>query len=307
MNLRKLVGDARAASNVLLIVLIALLMLSASSVVILAVQGNQSAQSNPSKTAQVGDTVSVNYIGKLADGRVFDTSFYDVATNNALYPKSLAFDLRPQANYTPLSFTVGAGQMISGFDTGVVGMTVGATKVLVIPSNKAYGDPSASLMVSFGITEEIPVFETINNTIFQERYNTTAVQGMTVTDLTWGWDVNVLQVNTPSDMILIQNMPTTGQILTVFGHPDATSPTGWHVLVVSIDTAANHGNGAIKIQHQITAADDGKIKGIDRNGNTFILDRVDLTGGTAVMDYNSELRGKTLYFTVTLVSVTKKA
>jgi FKBP-type peptidyl-prolyl cis-trans isomerase 2 len=305
MTLRKLARDGRAASNALLIVLIALLMLSASSVVILAVQGNQVAQPPTSKTVQVGDTVDVNYIGKLADGRVFDTSLYDVAINNALYPKSVSFALRPQANYTTLSFTVGAGQLISGFDTGVVGMVVGQTKTLVIPPERAYGYPSSSLMVSFALTQDIPVYETLNNTLFESRFNTTAVQGTTVRDLTWGWDVNVLQVNSQSDVILTQNMPTTGQILTVFGNPDASSPTGWHVEVVSIDTAANHGTGIIKVHHLITAADSGMVKGTDRRGNNFILDHVDITNGTAVMDYNSELRGQTLYFTVTIVSVTK--
>ncbi len=56
--------------NVLLIVLIAVLMVSASTVFILIYQGGQSEESSDDVVA-VGQTIKVNYIGKLLDGRVF--------------------------------------------------------------------------------------------------------------------------------------------------------------------------------------------------------------------------------------------
>lgn len=43
-------------------------------------------------------------------------------------------------DYKPLTFTVGAGQMIKGFDEGVVGMKVGEEKTLEIPPEEAYGE-----------------------------------------------------------------------------------------------------------------------------------------------------------------------
>ncbi len=57
-----------------------------------------------------GDVVKVHYTGKVQGGEQFDSS----------------------VGKEPLGFTVGAGQMIKGFDTGVVGMKVGDKKVVVI-------------------------------------------------------------------------------------------------------------------------------------------------------------------------------
>lgn len=68
--------------------------------------------------AQKGKTVSVHYTGWLADGTKFDSSLD-----------------RGQ----PLSFVLGAGQMIPGFDEGVAGMRVGGERRLIIPPNLAYG------------------------------------------------------------------------------------------------------------------------------------------------------------------------
>ena len=68
--------------------------------------------------AENGQTVSVHYIGTLDDGTEFDNSRQ-----------------RGQA----LSFPLGGGQVIPGFDSAVVGMTVGATKNISIQSGDAYG------------------------------------------------------------------------------------------------------------------------------------------------------------------------
>ncbi|MBU6370815.1 MAG: FKBP-type peptidyl-prolyl cis-trans isomerase [Patescibacteria group bacterium] len=70
-------------------------------------------------TAVVGKTVTVNYIGKLTDGTVFDTSL--------------------QPGRTPFTFALGAGQVIKGWDEGVAGMKVGGTRILVIPASLGYG------------------------------------------------------------------------------------------------------------------------------------------------------------------------
>jgi FKBP-type peptidyl-prolyl cis-trans isomerase FkpA len=74
--------------------------------------------------AQAGDTVSVLYTGTLDNGTVFDAS--------SLHGNQ------------PFSFTLGAGQVIQGWDLGVVGMKVGGTRELTIPANLAYGSSSPS-------------------------------------------------------------------------------------------------------------------------------------------------------------------
>jgi FK506-binding protein 1 len=73
---------------------------------------------NGEDIAAKGMNVKVEYTGTLTDGSVFDSS----------------------EGREPLAFTVGAGQMIPGFDAGVVGMQVGETKELSLPPADAYGE-----------------------------------------------------------------------------------------------------------------------------------------------------------------------
>lgn len=69
-------------------------------------------------TVQSGNTISVHYRGTLSDGEEFDSSYDRGET---------------------LTFQVGGGQMIKGFDEGVVGMKVGEKKTVVIHPEQAYG------------------------------------------------------------------------------------------------------------------------------------------------------------------------
>jgi peptidylprolyl isomerase len=80
--------------------------------------------------AQAGDVVKVNYTGTLSDGTVFDSS----------------------EGRDPLEFTVGAGQMIAGFDAAVVGMKVGETKTVTIPAAEAYGERSEDNVVTLPVS-----------------------------------------------------------------------------------------------------------------------------------------------------------
>lgn len=83
-------------------------------------------------TVESGDTVSVDYVGRLEDGTIFDSSVEEFAKQMKNYA--------PGRKFEPLSFTVGAGQMIKGFDAGVVGMKLGEKKTLTIAPKDAYGE-----------------------------------------------------------------------------------------------------------------------------------------------------------------------
>ncbi len=65
-----------------------------------------------------GNTVEVNYLGTFLDGRKFDSS----------YDRNQTF-----------SFSVGKGEVIAGWDQGLVGMKIGGKRKLLIPSDLAYG------------------------------------------------------------------------------------------------------------------------------------------------------------------------
>ncbi len=77
--------------------------------------------------AKDGDKVKVHYHGKLRSGETFDSS----------------------ENRDPLEFTVGAGQMIKGFDDGVKGMQVGDKKTVEIGADDAYGQKEDANLIEF--------------------------------------------------------------------------------------------------------------------------------------------------------------
>ncbi|GAC1381159.1 MAG: peptidylprolyl isomerase [Ginsengibacter sp.] len=79
------------------------------------------------KEAKQGDKVKVHYTGKLTNGEQFDSS-----------------DGRE-----PLEFTVGAGQMIKGFDDAMPGMKVGDKKTINIQPGDAYGEINKDAMIEF--------------------------------------------------------------------------------------------------------------------------------------------------------------
>jgi FKBP-type peptidyl-prolyl cis-trans isomerase len=69
--------------------------------------------------AHAGDRVTVQYVGTLTDGSEFDSS--------------------RKPGRSPFVFKLGAGQVIKGWDEGVVGMRVGGLRRLKIPGDLAYG------------------------------------------------------------------------------------------------------------------------------------------------------------------------
>jgi len=70
-----------------------------------------------------GKTATVHYTGKLTDGTVFDSSI---------------------ERGEPADFVVGVGQLIEGFDKGLIGMKVGGKRKLTIPPSLGYGDREVS-------------------------------------------------------------------------------------------------------------------------------------------------------------------
>ena len=80
-----------------------------------------------------GDKVKVHYTGKLEDGEQFESS----------------------VGKDPLEFTVGAGQMIAGFDSALPGMKIGDKKTINIPAKDGYGEVDETAIIEFP-KEQVP-------------------------------------------------------------------------------------------------------------------------------------------------------
>ncbi len=94
-----------------------------------------------------GDSVKVEYTGMLTDGTVFDSS----------------------VGRGPLSFTVGASEVISGFEEAVIGMEPGEKQTAEIPADKAYGQRNEELVIAIGYDQLPPGFKPEKGDQLQSR------------------------------------------------------------------------------------------------------------------------------------------
>lgn len=116
------------------------------------------------------DTVRVHYTGKLADGQVFDSSL----------------------EKEPIEFTMGQGQLIPGFEKGLLDMKVNEKKTVNIPSDEAYGAPRKELVqevdkkqlpeeikpeVGMGLVSKGPDGQEMNLVVAEVKDDTIVVDG----------------------------------------------------------------------------------------------------------------------------------
>ena len=132
-----------------------------------------------SPVIQIGDTVSVTYTGMFENKTVFDSN----------------------ANSSPLSFVVGGGQMIPGFDMAVQGMKLNQEKTITIPYDQAYGAYNPSLVMILPKSD----FEN-NASIYPGEQFETSIEGTPRV-------VTVVNV-TNTGVAIDANSPLAGQNLT---------------------------------------------------------------------------------------------
>lgn len=116
------------------------------------------------------DTVKVHYTGKLTDGQVFDTS----------------------EGKDPIEFTLGKGQLIPGFEKGLIDMKVKEKKSITIPKEEAYGEPREDLVqeveknqlpeeikpeVGMGLVSRTPDGREMNLVVAEVKEETIVVDG----------------------------------------------------------------------------------------------------------------------------------
>ena len=91
-------------------------------------------QETNTRTVKNNDTVQVHYTGKLTNGQIFDSS----------------------VDKEPLEFQLGQGQIIPGFENGLIDMKVAEKKTVTIPEGEAYGEVRKDLFQEVPKTELPP-------------------------------------------------------------------------------------------------------------------------------------------------------
>ena len=134
---------------------------------------------------EAGDAIAVEYRGTLQDGTQFDAS----------------------EGRGPLEFTAGAGQMIKGFDSAVIGMALDEEKTVTMQPGEAYGETDSSKVV------EIPKDQISDADSLQVGMSVTNSQG-----------VNGVIKEVKQDSIVID-----------FNHPLAGKPLTFWIKVVKIE------------------------------------------------------------------------
>ncbi len=263
-----------------------------------------------------GDNISVNYTGRLPDGKVFDTNIETVAKENNLFD--------PERTYTPFQFIVGKKMVIQGFDEGVIGMKVGDSKTLTIPPEKGYGVINPALIQviprieNISATREIPKVFDVPRSQFEQFFGPNHSVGDTIR--VPESNMNITIINYSSVVSLKRNL-TVG-----FNIWEATAP--WNETVVKIDdknitlkanaskseivqyvpgapwntTVIGLNNVNITLRHN--AIPDTVIP-IQNMFGQMIPMRLSFNETSIILDKNPELAGKTLVFNVTLVSINK--
>jgi|GEM_PF-603862 len=238
----------------------------------------------PSTIAKNNSTVKVDYVGRLENGQVFDTTYAKVGRETG-FAKTPDFTTKPESGYKPLSFTIGSGSMIKGFEDGIKGMTFGESRTIIIPPRLGYGVFENK---TINLTENIKMYETMNVSEFHAKYGTPAIN-MVFTHSFWGWKIVVVDIN--ENYVTFKNDPEMG---------DKVTPYSWITDVISIDSTANNGEGAITVKHN-------PVLGMNVTSQGLSGVVVNLDSTTVTVEFNTgthSLSTKVLIFDVTITSLT---
>ena len=257
------------------------------SIIIVASVGIYYGYNTLSKTPSVnyvknGDTVSVYYYGYYVENGIryiFDTNIRTVANNNFTYLKAPIF--KYPSSFSPFNFTVGSNQVIQGFSLGVIGMYPGETKTIIVPPSVGYAFNS-SLLKNVSRYGTISRIQFITMQQFENRTGEVPYQGMVCRDKYFGWNDQVIFVDTTQNNVTIQN--------------DAYANNSYYP----------YGN-SIQYYYFVYYSDKNTIKYVIETYPNTILPNgssIYIVGNNyIIINYNNYLAGKTLYFVVTLASI----
>lgn len=237
-----------------------------------------------------GDTVEINYLGKLKTGEVFDTSYEAIVKNDSI-KKAPYFHLRE--NYSTLIFTVGSGKVIKGLEKAVAGMKIGEVKSVEIQPEDAYGFKNAQLVKTWPRKIKIARIEKYPVQNFILFFGKAPAIGDVAPSPIFPWNITVLNVSGEKTMLNISGGNVTiqnnAEKNTVFQFPSTT----WNSTVEDIT------DGLIIIRNDLVE-------------NTYLSTTMGLarvlkvSEDNVTIDYNSPLADEALIFEIKIENITKR-
>jgi FKBP-type peptidyl-prolyl cis-trans isomerase 2 len=228
--------------------------------------------------AEADDIVTVEYTGSYENGTVFDSSVKEVAEANGIY--------NPLRTYEPITFTLGYGGIIKGFEEAVEGMRIGQEKDISLPPEKAYGYPKPGLIQSIERLQKSPLTQNVSRDKFVQDIGKEPYAGMRFslenrTEFELTWPMDVLAVT--NDTVTFRYSPEGNTTIdTVFGKADVYGTDT--DIVIRINPTAG--------QRIVTLSGPARV--------------TDVNGENVTLDFNPELAGKTLKFKLKLMGVVKQ-
>lgn len=116
-----------------------------------------------SRAASAGDAVAVDYVLRLGDGTVFDTTIASEAAKSAKHD--------PERTYSPLVLVLGERKHPEGFEAGIAGMSVGERKVFSVTPEKGYGTAEAEVRMAKRLLED-SYAETVSRKTYADSFET---------------------------------------------------------------------------------------------------------------------------------------
>ncbi len=201
---------------------------------------NISRDGAPAEVAQEGDVVVVDYIGKLDSGELFDTSIEEVARDESI-PKVDFFTIRE--SYEPITFTLGEGEVIRGFENAVLGMRINETKTVTLTPEEAYGEINPALLNVVPIEDEFPRVEYLRRFIevSNEEYEMVMGRPASVGDIIELLGTVKAKVTSVGENVTLEVMLQPGDVINV-GYP-------WNSTVISVT------GDKVAIRHDVRAGE----------------------------------------------------
>jgi len=223
---------------------------------------------------QLGDTVTVNYAGRLKSGELFDTTYEELALEEGIH--------NPQKNYQPFTFKAGASNVIKGFNEMVIGLRQGQERTVEVPPEDGYGFKNPQKILVINRTQPTPRIVEVPTWKFEEVMGKGVKPKTLVRDHRFPWAFYVRNITAETVTVVYEPEHIGRRIHTIFGNGTVVNVTETQILIYENPEKGSWVN---------SEAGPAKVD--------------DFTNDSITLDFNHKLAGETLVFTVKLEKLVK--